>query len=124
VACTSRRRIPNTPAAPAAARRYVGEVLAGERDEVVDLVALMVSELATNCVLYADSDLTVSVEKKGRQLRVDVADDGAGTVTLRNPGSTELTGRGLRIVEQLSDKWGVCTRRGRDGKSVWFTVRS
>lgn len=121
---TAYRRIVNSPAAPAAARRYVGEVLAGTAADVVDAVALMVSELVTNCIRHANSDLTVSVERTDAQVHVDVADEGGGAVTLRDPGPFETSGRGLRIVQQLSDEWGVCERVDRHGKSVWFVVRA
>ncbi len=122
--CTYHRRIPNTVAAPATARRYIGQVLAGERADVLDAVALMVSELATNCVLHAGSDLVVSVARAGGQVHVDVADEGPGEVAMRNPATHEVTGRGLRIVDELADVWGVRDNRDRLGKSVWFTVRS
>ncbi len=118
------RRIANSPGAPAAARRYVGEVLAGDPAEVVDAVALMVSELATNCVRYADTDLSVSVERQPGRVRVDVADGSGGAPRLRNPGPSDTTGRGLRIVQQLSDEWGVHEHGDRRGKSVWFFVRA
>jgi hypothetical protein len=37
-----------------------------------------------------------------------------------SPTPRELTGRGLRIVDTLSQTWGV-THSGR-GKTVWFTL--
>jgi serine/threonine-protein kinase RsbW len=49
----------------------------------------------------------VSVDRRARSVRVDVADEGGGAVVFRDPIPTEPTGRGLRIVEQLSDEWGV-----------------
>lgn len=122
--CTYHRRIPNSVAAPAAARQYVGQILAGEPDDVLDAVALMVSEFATNCVLHARSDLVVSVARAGGQVHVDVADEGPGEVAMRNPATHEVTGRGLRIVDELADAWGVRHDRDRQGKSVWFTVRA
>ncbi|HEV7523969.1 MAG TPA: ATP-binding protein [Acidimicrobiia bacterium] len=113
--------IANSPAAPAEARRYVGEALAGAPVEVVDAVTLMVSELATNCVRYVDTDFTVSIERSASQVRVDVADEGGGVVSLRRPQTTDPTGRGLNIVDKLSDEWGVDANADH-GKNVWFTL--
>jgi anti-sigma regulatory factor (Ser/Thr protein kinase) len=118
-----RHLIHNTPAAPTLARRYVGEALASAPRDVSDVAALMVSELATNCVRYAKSDFTVSIEQTARTVRVDVADESGGDVAMRHPDPTDAAGRGLRIVEQRSDGWGVHERVDRAGKSVWFTLR-
>lgn len=114
--------IRNTPAAPAAARRYVREALAGQPDCVVDTASLIVSELATNCVRHAHTDLAVTIEQTESQIRVDIADAGTGVVTPRHPGPAEVSGRGLRIVDRLSDAWGVREYANGDGKSVWFEL--
>jgi anti-sigma regulatory factor (Ser/Thr protein kinase) len=114
--------IRNTPEAPAAARRYVRETLTGVTRDVLDAVSLMVSELATNCVLHANSDFTMTIEQTGRHVRVDVADEGTGYVATRNAGPAEISGRGLSIVDRLSDTWGVTEYLDHVGKSVWFTV--
>ena len=90
--------------------------------DVVDAVTLMVSELATNCVRHANTDFTLSIEQTGRQVRVDIADTGMGRVTKRDPEPADVSGRGLSIVEQLSDTWGVRECVGGEGKSVWFML--
>jgi len=119
-----RRRIQNSAAAPAAARRYVGETLVGLPNEVVDAAALMVSELATNCVAHTTGDFTVSVEQTPDRVRVDVADGGAGGVRVQDPAPTQVGGRGLQIVDRLSDSWGVRTRGDQDGTNVWFVLQT
>lgn len=121
---TTHWSIRNTPAAPALARRYVGETLGDAPRSVVDIVELMVSELATNCVQYVESDITVTIERTAEQVRVEVSDGGHGDVDrveVKDPAPTEPTGRGLRIVDQLADEWGVEPVPG-DGKNVWFTL--
>ncbi|MDQ1478931.1 MAG: hypothetical protein QOE62_4160 [Actinomycetota bacterium] len=118
---TTHWRIRNTPAAPALARRYVGETLTDAPRSVVDMVELMVSELATNCVRYVESDITVRIERTAERVRVDVSDAGDGAIEMKDPDPTDPTGRGLRIVDRLSDSWGVDKAPG-DGKSVWFTL--
>jgi anti-sigma regulatory factor (Ser/Thr protein kinase) len=120
---TDQHLIQNTPAAPAVARRYVGESLADVPRPVVDVVSLMVSELATNCVRHVQGDFLLTIEHTDREVRVDVADGGGGGVTMKNPEPGDPSGRGLRIVDQLSDDWGVEEFAGRQGKHVWFTLR-
>jgi serine/threonine-protein kinase RsbW len=119
---TRPRLFHNTAAAPSVARRYVGETLRDLPRDVVDPVTLMVSELASNCVQHAATDFTVSIERTHRHIRVDVADRGTGGVALRDPLPTEPSGRGLRIVEELSDVWGVKESVGCVGNDVWFVL--
>jgi len=94
----------------------------GLPNEIVEPASVMVSELATNCVRHAKTDLTVTIEQSSRQIRVDIADGGAGSITMRHPEASEPTGRGLRIVDRLSDAWGVAEFADRDGKDVWFRL--
>lgn len=113
----------NAPEAVSAARHYVVEELAAVPRAIVDEVAVMVSELATNCVRHTDTEFTVSVEHDAKQVRVAVTDRGAGAPTLKVPDASEPTGRGLRIVRELADSFGVDPSSGAPGKTVWFVVQ-
>jgi hypothetical protein len=42
---------------------------------------------------------------------------------VRSPKPEDPSGRGLKIVEMLSDDWGV-DYHPNDGKTVWFVVSS
>jgi anti-sigma regulatory factor (Ser/Thr protein kinase) len=78
----------------------------------------VVSELATNVVLHANTPFTVTLERRDSWLVLEVRDHVAGRVAQPEPtGEVELHGRGLEIVQALSQAWGVWPRR--DGKSVW-----
>jgi serine/threonine-protein kinase RsbW len=112
----------NTPAAVGRARRFVVRQLSGVPDAVVDEVAIMVSELATNCVRHTVTDFTVSVEPGAHEIVVEVTDRGGGMPTVRRPESSEPSGRGLRIVQELADSFGVRELRSEPGKTVWFVV--
>jgi anti-sigma regulatory factor (Ser/Thr protein kinase) len=82
----------------------------------------MVSELSTNAILYGMTEFDVSVEVTDDWCRVEVTDSGRGTPVLRAlPPSTDERGRGLRIVRELSDDWGVDVSR-MSGKCVWFRL--
>jgi anti-sigma regulatory factor (Ser/Thr protein kinase) len=104
------------------ARRMIADTLPDLEPPIAESVMLMVSELATNSVQYAHTDFTVTIERLPRRIRVAVTDAGPGKPVMRAPMATDPTGRGLRIVERLSDSWGVEYERA-SGKTVWFTVR-
>jgi len=105
------------------ARRFVADHLAGVDVDTVEEVTLMVSELATNCVRHAVTPFTVSMERSSGHLRIEVVDRGTGRrPELRSPSPAEPSGRGLRIVAELSDEWGIASSPD-DGSAVWFSVR-
>jgi serine/threonine-protein kinase RsbW len=112
----------NTPSAVGRARRFVVRQLAGVPGAVVDEVAIMVSELATNCVRHTVTDFTVSVELSAHEIVVEVTDRGGGMPTVRRPEPSEPSGRGLRIVQELADAFGVREMPSEPGKTVWFVV--
>jgi anti-sigma regulatory factor (Ser/Thr protein kinase) len=119
---SDRRTFPNAPASVSEARRFVVNAIRNAPPHVIEAVAVAVSELATNCVRHAGTDFSVDVDKTPDRLRVEVADDGSGTPTMRSPEPSELSGRGLLLVRELSDEWGVEPSRERPGNRVWFTV--
>ena len=80
----------------------------------------MVSELATNSIRHAATSFTVIVERVPGMVRVEVIDSGEGEPKMRAPAVSDPTGRGLRIVEELADDWGVVPTP--DGKMVWFVL--
>jgi anti-sigma regulatory factor (Ser/Thr protein kinase) len=106
------------------ARSFVRETLgAWGLSSRVDDAVLMVSELFTNAVLHGEGDVDVSLVLEDGNLRIEVADDGAGTVPTRarSPRPESVTGRGLAIVDALADSWG----NGRDQRGrtrVWLEV--
>ena len=105
-----------------AARSFVTEAMVGQPPEAIFRVELMVSELATNCVLHAATSFTVALTITGRALRIDVTDDGEGRPAVRSPAPTDPRGRGLRLVDQLSTSWGISTSPRRPGKTLWFSL--
>jgi anti-sigma regulatory factor (Ser/Thr protein kinase) len=103
-----------------AARRFVRDVLREQSRELLDAVELMASELATNCIHHAQTSFELKIDDTQSQIRVEVRDSGQGRPVPRSPAPTDRTGRGLRIVEAMSEAWGV--ERSSSGKTVWFTV--
>jgi len=117
-----KQAFPNTRDAVTRARRYAVGALSGVPRETRENVGLIVSELATNCVRHAATGFTISVDRTGSAVRVEVSDTGPGRPRVKSPGPTEATGRGLRILDALADAWGVTDATPRRGKTVWFTV--
>ncbi|MCA1682429.1 MAG: ATP-binding protein [Actinobacteria bacterium] len=104
------------------ARRFACELLAGAPADVVQSVELMVSELATNCVRHTDSGFELTITVTTREVRVEAADCGGGDPTMQSPTPSDLSGRGLRIVDMLAGAWGVERLPVGPGKTVWFTL--
>jgi anti-sigma regulatory factor (Ser/Thr protein kinase) len=88
--------------------------------ETIEVAALLVSELATNAVVHAPGPFSVSLTLDGEALTVEVNDTGAGDVA--PVASDEVTGRGLVVLDTLTEDWGV--RRHLEGKSVYFRLRT
>ncbi|NBE50364.1 SpoIIE family protein phosphatase [Streptomyces boluensis] len=77
---------------------------------------LVVSELVTNAVRYAEGPIQVRLIRD-RTLLCEVADRGHTSPHLRHSGEEDEGGRGLFIVAQLVQRWG--TRYTRSGKTIW-----
>lgn len=105
----------------AVARRFVLDAVHRLGHEALaDVVELLASEVVTNAVLHAGTDLHVRVVREGRGVRIEVSDGASGSPTRRHYSAEAATGRGLGLVEALASRWG--TRAERGGKTVWFTV--
>jgi PAS domain S-box-containing protein len=77
---------------------------------------LVVSELVTNAVRYAEGPLQIRLIRD-RTLLCEVADTGHTSPHLRHSTAEDEGGRGLFIVAQLVQRWG--TRYSRSGKTIW-----
>lgn len=85
-------------------------------EELSFATELVVSELVTNSVRYAEGPIQVRLIRD-RTLLCEVADRGHTSPHLRHSGEDDEGGRGLFIVAQLVQRWG--TRYTRSGKTIW-----
>ncbi len=113
------------PARIADARHQLSGLLHDWKDEErADGAVLMLSEMLTNVLVHTDGDAMMVAEISGergiRLLRVDVTDASDELPHRRSPGELASSGRGLMLLDSLSDVWGVEPRG--DGKSTWFEV--
>jgi anti-sigma regulatory factor (Ser/Thr protein kinase) len=90
----------------------------GVDEDTVAAVLLAVSELTTNAVLHARTPFEVRAGVAGGVLRVEIDDDEPAVPRRRRPALLDVGGRGLLIVDDAVDAWGVDPRPA--GKTVWF----
>jgi anti-sigma regulatory factor (Ser/Thr protein kinase) len=117
-----------TLSAPAAARAFVQQVChywepALPDSPLVGRAVLVASELVTNAVVHARTDLRLRLELRGDWLHLAVRDGSPRLlrlVTARDPEAEG--GRGLWLVEQLGRAWGI-NRHPDGGKVVWCTLK-
>ncbi|MEV7230162.1 ATP-binding protein [Polymorphospora sp. NPDC051019] len=122
-------RLAAAPQAPGRARELVdGACRSWGLEHVVDDAKLIVSELVSNAVEHAGTDIDVTVRCHRGLLRLGVADrsavapvpatrDGDGPAVA---GPVALRGRGLPMVASQSRAWGVIPAPG--GKIVWAAL--
>lgn len=108
---------PAEPRSVRAARKFAGRLVAEPSER--ESVELMVSELATNAMRYADDVFSVRVSLHPH-LRVEVRDANDALPVLKATSSESPGGRGLQIINQLAANWGV--ERLVSGKVVWFEL--
>lgn len=115
-------RLPPQPASVGMARHLVRGLLAeAGRDDLTETATLAVSEIVTNALLHAGTQIHVVARVDDDGLRCEVGDGSLHLPVLRRYGATSGTGRGLRMVDQLVDEWGV-TPHPPTGKTVWFQM--
>jgi len=110
---------PTTDSVPQA-RRFARTTLEGSSVDV-DTVVLLVSEVVTNAVLHARSAIRLTIEDREDVVRIEVHDESPMPPRMQRFRLASATGRGLRLLEQLSLAWGVEPGTGT-GKIVWFEV--
>ena len=109
----------------AEARHFVARLL-DRWDGSIDLsdVELLTSEVVTNAVIHGGSEVVLAVryDLTTSTVTVEVHDEGSNRPSQPAPDPHATSGRGLAIVGEVADAWGVRDVPG-DGKVVWFAVR-
>jgi serine phosphatase RsbU (regulator of sigma subunit) len=90
----------------------------------VDAAVLLASELLANVLVHTDVEGALVAAMSGtpgsRRLRIEVADRSDELAHRRSPGELASSGRGLILLDLLSDRWGMQPRG--DGKAIWFDL--
>lgn len=121
------------PTAPACVRAHLRSVLVAWRlDHLVEDGMVIVSELTANAVNASITEAGQAFYVHGRvpvirvgllcdwiTLRLEVWDQAPGIPEPRHTAAFEEAGRGLALVEALSQRWGWLATDGQPGKCVW-----
>jgi serine phosphatase RsbU (regulator of sigma subunit)/anti-sigma regulatory factor (Ser/Thr protein kinase) len=118
-----RRALPAQPRSVPLARSWAEGWLAGSEvpEQARDAARLVISELVTNAISQGEGTVRITLEAADDALLVEVFDTGHRLPSLDDPAADATSGRGLRLVDTLSDEWGV--REELEGKTVWARMR-
>ncbi|MBY8339053.1 SpoIIE family protein phosphatase [Streptomyces spinosirectus] len=112
---------PGDPEALTEARHMIRAAVrtwgAADRADEIELVA---DEVITNALMHTEGAAIVTLRVltgMDRRLRVEVEDSSSALPRRREAGESGVSGRGLLLVDLLTDAWGVEARGG--GKCVW-----
>jgi len=127
VRATSVVLLPSTPASVSIARKQLTADLsaAGVYEEAAGDAALVISELLSNSIKHAwplpGEKVRAAWMVDHGSVEVEVSDGGGPTRPRQDyPPVSALGGRGLGIVERLSDDWGI--RADETGQTVWAVL--
>jgi anti-sigma regulatory factor (Ser/Thr protein kinase) len=79
-----------------------------------------VSELVTNAIVHAHSEVELAVHLRPGRVRIEVVDTARELVRRRDAKDDEQSGRGMALIEALAVAWGIDSLLA--GKSVWFEM--
>ncbi len=100
--------VPPGSSAPSLARAAAKRYLAGKisTTRLGDLL-LVISELVTNASVHGQGKILLRLQLDGQTIRGEVIDDGAGFEhEVRERGPEDIGGRGLFLVDALTNRWG------------------
>jgi anti-sigma regulatory factor (Ser/Thr protein kinase) len=121
---TASTSLPPEPASARACRRFLVAALEEwGADQFADEAVLLLSELVTNAVVHAGTEIQVVITLDGDVLRVEVRDDNPRIPKVKHFSMLSGTGRGLALVAGTAQQWDV-ERLPDGGKKVWFELHS
>jgi anti-sigma regulatory factor (Ser/Thr protein kinase) len=117
----ARTRFAPKPSAPRLVRALLRNILQDwNASDLADRAELPVTELVTNAVLHARTEVEVVVKLDPYALRIEVHDHSTSP-PLRQPHDLDAgTGHGLKLVAACANRWGVAPTT--TGKAVWFEL--
>ncbi|MBC9711461.1 ATP-binding protein [Streptomyces sp. TRM66268-LWL] len=117
--------LPSRPESAGTARRLAQLVVLrhwGLSPQVAEAVVLLVSELVGNAVRHTGArSFGLRMLRRRGWIRVEVRDPSRGLPCLMPVHEMDTSGRGLFLVDKLSDRWGVDLLPR--GKTTWFEMR-
>jgi PAS domain S-box-containing protein len=118
---TLSRRLAPHPTSVGAGRRFIRQVLVdNSRDDLCEAAELVISEVVTNALVHAGTEVEVAARVGRSGVRIEVSDGSPHLPATKNYAELAATGRGLQLLEQMVDRWGVDSHE--EGKTVWFEL--
>lgn len=118
-------RLPSLPESAATARRLAQIVVLrqwGLGPKLAEETVLLVSELVGNAVWHTGArTFGLRMLRTRGCVRVELRDPSRGLPCLMPVQELDVSGRGLFLVDELSERWGVDLEP--HGKSTWFEMR-
>ncbi|MCX4548057.1 MULTISPECIES: ATP-binding protein [unclassified Streptomyces] len=118
-------RLPSRPESAATARRLTQCVVLrqwGLSPQTAEYAVLLVSELVGNAVRHTGARaFGLRMLRRRGWLRIEVRDPSRGLPCLMPVQAMDISGRGLFLVDKISDRWGVDLLPR--GKTTWFEMR-
>jgi anti-sigma regulatory factor (Ser/Thr protein kinase) len=118
-------RLPSRPESAATARRLTQCVVQRQwalPAQTCENAVLLVSELVGNAVRHTGARVFgLRMQRRRGWIRVEVRDPSRGLPCLMPVQEMDTSGRGLFLVDKLSDRWGVDLLPR--GKTTWFEMR-
>jgi two-component sensor histidine kinase len=118
VESTEHLHLEPVPRVVAESRYFVAEHAPGISAELRDVLMLLTSELVTNAVIHARTELEVGVAVTDRSVVVTVYDEDLGG---RDANAARDGGWGLGLVTSLSEASDLERHPGA-GRTAWFRI--
>ncbi|MFJ9405707.1 ATP-binding protein [Streptomyces sp. NPDC101393] len=117
--------LPSRPESAGTARRLTASVLLHQwalSPQLAEHAVLLVSELVGNAVRHTGArTFGLRMLRRRGWIRIEVRDPSRGLPCLMPVQEMDTSGRGLFLVDKLSDRWGVDLLPR--GKTTWFEMR-
>ncbi|MGW7573149.1 ATP-binding protein [Streptomyces sp. NPDC054765] len=118
-------RLPSRPQSAGIARRLTAAVLLTQwslTPQLTEHAVLLVSELVGNAVRHTGArTFGLRMLRRRGWIRIEVRDPSRGLPCLMPVQEMDISGRGLFLVDKLSDRWGVDLLPR--GKTTWCEMR-
>ncbi|MFF0744074.1 ATP-binding protein [Streptomyces sp. NPDC004111] len=118
-------RLPSRPESAGHARRLTQCIVQrqwGLSAQLTEYAVLLVSELVGNAVRHTGARVFgLRMLRRRGWIRIEVRDPSRGLPCLMPVHELDVSGRGLFLVDKLSDRWGVDLLPR--GKTTWFEMR-
>ena len=114
-------RLPSHSASVNQARTYVKDVIKSWKATPTTDPGVPTSEVVTNAIVHAKSEVALRVRLVDGHARVEVHDDDPQPPEVKTGDPHGNGGHGMRLVDALAACWGITSIEG-DGKIVWFDI--